>query len=182
MDSTLKLQIVTPDGIAFSDNVEMVTLPGSEGQLGVLEGKARLLHAEGGEEDEPRHAGRLRLDPPADNRQDFVPGIVPTAENECRFPCKTGCRCQHRRKQKQDAQEAGSRSDYKGVSHAVAYLTGCCKLPVNSIVASDPVMGMADRRHADCSRIPPSVSKKTVPRAVRSPCPALTCQRGSCCI
>ena len=36
MDSTLKLQIVTPDGIAFSDNVEMVTLPGSEGQLGVL--------------------------------------------------------------------------------------------------------------------------------------------------
>ncbi len=36
MDTTLKLQIVTPDGIAFSDNVEMVTLPGSEGQLGVL--------------------------------------------------------------------------------------------------------------------------------------------------
>ena len=36
MDSTLKLQIVTPDGIAFSDNVEMVTLPGSEGQPGVL--------------------------------------------------------------------------------------------------------------------------------------------------
>jgi F-type H+-transporting ATPase subunit epsilon len=36
MVSTLKLQIVTPDGIAFSDNVEMVTLPGSEGQLGIL--------------------------------------------------------------------------------------------------------------------------------------------------
>jgi F-type H+-transporting ATPase subunit epsilon len=36
MNDTLKLQIVTPDGIAFSDNVEMVTLPGSEGQLGVL--------------------------------------------------------------------------------------------------------------------------------------------------
>ena len=36
MNATLKLQIVTPDGIAFSDNVEMVTLPGSEGQLGVL--------------------------------------------------------------------------------------------------------------------------------------------------
>ena len=36
MNATLKLQIVTPDGIAFSDDVEMVTLPGSEGQLGVL--------------------------------------------------------------------------------------------------------------------------------------------------
>ena len=36
MVTTLKLQIVTPDGIAFSDDVEMVTLPGSEGQLGVL--------------------------------------------------------------------------------------------------------------------------------------------------
>jgi F-type H+-transporting ATPase subunit epsilon len=36
INATLKLQIVTPDGIAFSDNVEMVTLPGSEGQLGVL--------------------------------------------------------------------------------------------------------------------------------------------------
>jgi F-type H+-transporting ATPase subunit epsilon len=36
MSATLKLQIVTPDGIAFSDDVEMVTLPGSEGQLGVL--------------------------------------------------------------------------------------------------------------------------------------------------
>ena len=32
----MKLEIVTPDGIAFSDQVEMVTLPGSEGQLGVL--------------------------------------------------------------------------------------------------------------------------------------------------
>ena len=36
MNASLKLQIVTPDGIAFSDHVEMVTLPGSEGQLGVL--------------------------------------------------------------------------------------------------------------------------------------------------
>ena len=34
--ATLKLDIVTPDGTAFSDNVDMVTLPGSEGQLGVL--------------------------------------------------------------------------------------------------------------------------------------------------
>jgi len=36
MDTTLKLQIITPDGVVFSDDVEMVTLPGSEGQLGVL--------------------------------------------------------------------------------------------------------------------------------------------------
>ncbi len=36
MDTTLKLEIVTPQGTAFSDDVEMVTLPGSEGQLGVL--------------------------------------------------------------------------------------------------------------------------------------------------
>ena len=36
MDTTLKLQIVTPDGTAFSDDVQMVTLPGSEGQFGVL--------------------------------------------------------------------------------------------------------------------------------------------------
>ena len=36
MDATLKLEIVTPDGTAFSEDVEMVTLPGSEGQFGVL--------------------------------------------------------------------------------------------------------------------------------------------------
>jgi F-type H+-transporting ATPase subunit epsilon len=36
MGTTLKLEIVTPDGTAFSDRVDMVTLPGSEGQLGVL--------------------------------------------------------------------------------------------------------------------------------------------------
>ena len=36
MVNTMKLEIVAPDGIAFSDDVEMVTLPGSEGQLGIL--------------------------------------------------------------------------------------------------------------------------------------------------
>jgi F-type H+-transporting ATPase subunit epsilon len=35
MADTLKLQIVTPDGEAYSENVDMVTLPGVEGQLGV---------------------------------------------------------------------------------------------------------------------------------------------------
>ncbi len=35
MSNTLKLEIVTPEGVAYSENVEMVTLPGSEGELGV---------------------------------------------------------------------------------------------------------------------------------------------------
>ena len=35
MSETLKLQIVTPDGEAYSEDVNMVTLPGVEGQLGV---------------------------------------------------------------------------------------------------------------------------------------------------
>jgi F-type H+-transporting ATPase subunit epsilon len=36
MVNTMKLEIVAPDGIVVSDDVEMVTLPGSEGQLGIL--------------------------------------------------------------------------------------------------------------------------------------------------
>jgi F-type H+-transporting ATPase subunit epsilon len=36
MAETLKLQIVTPDGEAYSEDVNMVTLPGVEGQLGVF--------------------------------------------------------------------------------------------------------------------------------------------------
>jgi F-type H+-transporting ATPase subunit epsilon len=32
---TLRLEIITPDAIAFSEDVEMVTLPGSEGEMGV---------------------------------------------------------------------------------------------------------------------------------------------------
>ena len=36
MANTLKLEIVTPDAIAFAEDVDMVTLPGSEGQLGIL--------------------------------------------------------------------------------------------------------------------------------------------------
>ena len=35
MASTLKLEIVTPVGTVFSDDVEMVTLPSVEGQIGV---------------------------------------------------------------------------------------------------------------------------------------------------
>ena len=35
MAETVKLEIVTPAGTAYSDNVEMVTLPGVAGQMGV---------------------------------------------------------------------------------------------------------------------------------------------------
>ena len=35
MASTLRLEIVTPEGPAYSEDVEMVTLPGVDGQFGV---------------------------------------------------------------------------------------------------------------------------------------------------
>jgi F-type H+-transporting ATPase subunit epsilon len=35
MANTLKLEIVTPEAVTFSDDVEMVTLPGIEGELGI---------------------------------------------------------------------------------------------------------------------------------------------------
>jgi len=36
MAETLKLEIVTPDGKAYSEDVEMVTLTGVQGEMGVL--------------------------------------------------------------------------------------------------------------------------------------------------
>jgi F-type H+-transporting ATPase subunit epsilon len=35
MAATLRLEIVTPDAKAYSEDVEMVTLPGAEGEMGV---------------------------------------------------------------------------------------------------------------------------------------------------
>jgi len=35
MATTLKLQIVTPEAVTFSEDVEMVTLPGVEGEMGI---------------------------------------------------------------------------------------------------------------------------------------------------
>ncbi|MGN6369806.1 MAG: ATP synthase F1 subunit epsilon [Phycisphaerae bacterium] len=35
MTATLKLQIITPVETAFNEDVEMVTLPGAEGQIGI---------------------------------------------------------------------------------------------------------------------------------------------------
>ena len=36
MAATLKLEIITPDRIAFSEDVNMVTMPAIDGQIGVL--------------------------------------------------------------------------------------------------------------------------------------------------
>ena len=36
MAATIKLEIVTPDAKIFSDDVDMVTLTGSEGEMGIL--------------------------------------------------------------------------------------------------------------------------------------------------
>src|ERR1041385_9123082 len=36
MAATIKLEIVTPEATTFSDDVEMVTLTGSEGEMGIL--------------------------------------------------------------------------------------------------------------------------------------------------
>jgi F-type H+-transporting ATPase subunit epsilon len=40
---TLKLEIVTPEGTVFSDDVEMVALQSSEGQIGILPNHVRLM-------------------------------------------------------------------------------------------------------------------------------------------
>ena len=49
----LKLEIVTPERMAYSDEVDAVTLPGSEGELGVLPHHAPLITTLG--------AGELRV-------------------------------------------------------------------------------------------------------------------------
>src|SRR5438477_2510223 len=43
MAHTLKLEIVTPDAKTYSDEVEMVTLPGSEGEMGIYPQHVALL-------------------------------------------------------------------------------------------------------------------------------------------
>jgi F-type H+-transporting ATPase subunit epsilon len=43
MANTLELQIVTPDQIAYSERVEMVTLPGIEGQMGIYPDHVALM-------------------------------------------------------------------------------------------------------------------------------------------
>ena len=41
--ATLKLEIVTPDAKVFSEDVEMVTLPGVEGEMGIYPNHVPLL-------------------------------------------------------------------------------------------------------------------------------------------
>ena len=43
MANTLKLEIVTPDAKVFSEDVEMVTLPGVEGEMGIYPQHVPLL-------------------------------------------------------------------------------------------------------------------------------------------
>jgi F-type H+-transporting ATPase subunit epsilon len=43
MADTLKLEIVTPQAIVYSEDVHMVTLPASEGEMGVYPGHVRLI-------------------------------------------------------------------------------------------------------------------------------------------
>ena len=43
MANTLKLEIVTPEGVTYSEDVEMVTLPGSEGEMGIYPNHVPLM-------------------------------------------------------------------------------------------------------------------------------------------
>ena len=43
MPSTLKLEIVTPEGTTYSEDVEMVTLPAVTGQMGIYPEHTRLM-------------------------------------------------------------------------------------------------------------------------------------------
>jgi F-type H+-transporting ATPase subunit epsilon len=43
MSTTIKLEIATPEAMVYSDDVEMVTIPGVEGQMGVLPDHTRLM-------------------------------------------------------------------------------------------------------------------------------------------
>lgn len=43
MANTLKLEIVTPEALTYSENVDMVTLPGVEGEMGVFPNHVPLM-------------------------------------------------------------------------------------------------------------------------------------------
>jgi len=55
MATTLKLEIVTPSGPAYSHEVDMVTLPGLEGEMGILPMHAPLITRIGQGEIVARH-------------------------------------------------------------------------------------------------------------------------------
>ena len=43
MIPTIKLEIATPEAMVYSDDVEMVTIPAAEGQIGVLPQHTRIM-------------------------------------------------------------------------------------------------------------------------------------------
>ena len=43
MSDTIRLEVVTPDATVYSEDVDMVTLPGVEGQMGVQPQHVRLM-------------------------------------------------------------------------------------------------------------------------------------------
>ena len=43
MTNTIRLEIATPEAMVYSEDVDMVTLPGVEGQMGVLPQHVRLI-------------------------------------------------------------------------------------------------------------------------------------------
>jgi len=43
MADTIRLEVVTPDATVYSEDVDMVTLPGVEGQMGVQPQHVRLM-------------------------------------------------------------------------------------------------------------------------------------------
>jgi F-type H+-transporting ATPase subunit epsilon len=50
MANTLKLEIVTPEGVTYSEDVEMVTLPAAEGEMGIYPNHVPLMaHVSAGE-------------------------------------------------------------------------------------------------------------------------------------
>lgn len=58
MAATLKLEIVTPEGVTYSENVDMVTLPGSEGEMGIYPNHVPLMTQVAAGEVAARRGGR----------------------------------------------------------------------------------------------------------------------------
>jgi F-type H+-transporting ATPase subunit epsilon len=58
MANTLKLEIVTPEGVTYSEDVEMVTLPASEGEMGIYPNHVALMTQVAAGEVSARRNGR----------------------------------------------------------------------------------------------------------------------------
>ena len=85
---TLKLEIVTPEGLIFEDDVKSVTFPGEEGEFGVLPRHASLLSllkpgvieiemADGKKESIVINWGHVKVD--EDKATALVEGAIPLA-------------------------------------------------------------------------------------------------------